>query len=395
MKALNNLKTNVKLIGGFVLIALLAGLVGGFGIYYIRTIDAADTRLYQNYTVPIMQLDQLGISFQRIRVNMRDAILVDDAEANQVNYDKIEQFSAEMDQVAIEYEKLIETQEMRTLFAEYEASKKEFDPYLDEMIALDKAGKSDEALEILLGDAYTSARAIQDQITAMMDMKNTLAQKIAEENTAAAYQATTIMLFIIAGSVLAALGLGFTISRSITIPLGIVVTTAEALSIGDLQRDLSDATKDIVRLRKDEIGVIGQAFDQLINYMQAMGLAATAIAGKDLTATVTPKSEKDELGNAFAKMLTGLREVMAQVMENADAVSAAAAQLASASEQSGEATSQIATTIQQVALGTAQQTAGVTKTSSAVEQYRRPDGQGYHQRHGNHPRQGWAFGHQG
>ncbi|MBV5280201.1 MAG: methyl-accepting chemotaxis protein, partial [Actinobacteria bacterium] len=134
---------------------------------------------------------------------------------------------------------------------------------------------------------------------------------------------------------------------------------------------MKDVEKDKVRLRKDEVGDIGKSFDALINYMQGMGVAATAISDNDLTSSVTPKSAKDELGSAFAKMIAGLRDAVAQIAESANAVTSAAAQLATASEQSGEATSQIATTIQQVALGTAQQTAGVTKTSGSVEQMAR------------------------
>ena len=371
MKWIDNLKTNVRLIGAFIFMAVLTGVVGVFGINYIRQIDAADTRLYQNYTIPIMQLDRLGIAFQRIRVNMRDAILIDDTKEQQTKYETINELSAEMDIIAAEYEALIETQEMRDHFADYVAAKKEFDPYLNEMIALNKAGKRDAALEILFGDAYTSARAIQDQITAMIDMKVELAKNISNENSAAANQANVIMLGVIAAAVLIALGFGIVISRSITVPLDIVVKISQSLSVGELARQMSDAEKDNVRLRQDEIGEIGRAFDQLINYLQNMGVAASAIADNNLMISVTPKSEKDELGTAFSKMVAGLRDAVGQVAESANAVSAAASQLASASEQSGDATRQIATTIQQVALGITQQTSGVTKTSASVEQMKR------------------------
>jgi methyl-accepting chemotaxis protein len=368
MKWIDNLKTSVRLIGAFTIMAILTGIVGAFGIYYIRVIDAADTRLYQNYTVPIMQLDQLGIAFQRIRVNIRDAILMDDVAATQAKYDTIAELSAQMDVVAAEYEALIETEEMRGHFAEYTAAKAAFDPYLDQMVSLDKAGKSDEALEILLGDAYTSARVTQDKITEMMDLKIKLAQGIADENTATANSASTTMLIIIAVAVILAFGFGIVISQNITVPLSLLVKISQAMSVGDLVREMSDAEKDKVRLRKDEVGDIGKSFDSLINYMQGMGIAATVIADNDLTTSVTPKSAKDELGNAFARMIAGLRDAVSQIAESANSVASAAAQLATASEQTGEATSQIATTIQQVALGTAQQTEGVTKTSASVEQ---------------------------
>jgi hypothetical protein len=69
-----------------------------------------------------------------------------------------------MDSTAVEYEALIETEEMRKVFDEYSSAKANFDPYLDQMIALDKAGKSEEAKTILLGNAYLSAKETQDKL---------------------------------------------------------------------------------------------------------------------------------------------------------------------------------------------------------------------------------------
>ena len=127
--------------------------------------------------------------------------------------------------------------------------------------------------------------------------------------------------------ILLALGLGLVISNNIATPLALVTKMARALAVGELVREMSDTEKDKVRLRRDEIGVIGMAFDGLINYMQEMGVAAAAIADNDLTIAVAPKSAKDELGNAFAQMLAGLQLVIGQVTESANAVSAAAMQL--------------------------------------------------------------------
>jgi methyl-accepting chemotaxis protein len=368
MSALNNLKTSVKLIGSFLIIAILTGVVGGLGIYYIMQIDAADTRLFENQTVPIGQIADAGVAFQRIRVNLRDLILAkDDAEA-QKYIDTIVELETTINTVSADYEKLIVSQEMQELFDEYTKSRNEFEPFKQKIMSLALEGKKDEALAALRGDALTSAKAVEASLDKMKVMKVEQAKATAEENTVMASQATTIMIVIIVGAVLLAMGFGFVISNSIANPLSFLTKLAKALSVGDMVRDVSEAEKDKVRLRRDEIGDISKAFDALINYMQGMGVSAVAISQNDLTTTVTPKSAKDELGNAFAKMITGLRDAVGQVADSANAVTAAAAQLASASQQSGDATSQIATTIQQVALGTAQQTEGVTKTSASVEQ---------------------------
>jgi methyl-accepting chemotaxis protein len=371
MDALNNIKTSVKLIGSFLIIAILAGIVGVFGIIDLRKIDDADTRLYQNYTVPIGQLAELAVAFQRTRVNLRDLILASTPDEHVKYAGTITELDQEISRVSSEYEQLILSDEMRATFGEFTDDYQTFVGYRDQIVVLAQANKDDEALKLLRGDAYLSAKAAEADIDKMVSIKVADAQATSDNNTVTADQAVNTMLIIVIGSVLLAIGLGIVISRSIAVPLGLVTQMSRALAVGDLVRDVSEKEKDRVRLRKDEIGEIGKSFDDLINYMQGMGVAAAAIANRDLTVSVTPNSEKDELGNAFATMVSRLREVISQVAESASAVSAAAAQLSTAAEQSGEATGQIATTIQQVALGTAQQTEGVTKTSGSVEQMSR------------------------
>jgi methyl-accepting chemotaxis protein len=152
------------------------------------------------------------------------------------------------------------------------------------------------------------------------------------------YELRSLMVGLVTALFAITIGIFITaliINNSIAVPLNIVTKMAQSLAVGDLVRDMSDTEKDKVRNRKDEIGMIGKAFDRLIDYMQGMGAAASAIANNDLTTSVTPKSEKDELGNTFARMVGGLRDTVGQVAESANAVSASASQLASASEQSG------------------------------------------------------------
>ncbi|BCY16820.1 hypothetical protein hrd7_06690 [Leptolinea sp. HRD-7] len=99
-----------------------------------------------------------------------------------------------------------------------------------------------------------------------------------------------------------------------------------------------------------------------------MGDVAHTIANNDLSVTIQPKSEKDELGNAFLTMVNGLRQTVSEITENAANLTAASDQLADAAKQAGQATNQISITIQQVAKGTSDQANAVNKTASATEQ---------------------------
>ncbi|MCP4534057.1 MAG: methyl-accepting chemotaxis protein, partial [Delftia sp.] len=106
-------------------------------------------------------------------------------------------------------------------------------------------------------------------------------------------------------------------------------------------------------------------------YMQTMAGAASSLSQGDLTIDVTPQSEQDVLGNAFARMIADLRSLIGQVTDSANNVGSAAGQLSASADQSAQAANQVATTIQQVASGTSQQTESVTQATTTVEQVAR------------------------
>ena len=371
MKALHNVRTSVKLIGGFMLLAIITAIVGGIGFYEMRQIDTSSSQMYTNYTVPIVQLGDISIAFQRTRVNLRDILLAKSPEESQKYTATIAELSVVIDEKSAEYEKLIVSTQMREMFEEYLRLYEIFVSDRDKIIALEKSGKAEEALALMHGQAFQNAKAVEAQIDLMRDTKKQQADEISLSNIELTKRATATIIVFVAAGILAAVGLGLVISMSLAGPLTTVTKMAQDLSAGNTLRDMSEAEKDKVRLRQDEVGMIGRAFDQLISYMQEMGAVATDIASNNLNVSITPKSQRDELGNAFGTMVAGLRSVIGQVAESAGSLGAASDQLAAAASQAGQATNQIASTIQQVAKGTAQQTESVSRTALSVEQVSR------------------------
>ena len=368
MNFLNNLKTSVKLICSFLIIAMIVIAVAVIGYINMKSINDGMGTLYLDRTVPIGQMGKMSTDLYRIRGDVYKAVLFPETmvkvqeEIPLLEKDFDENLKAYKSTFLIE-EEVAELAILEPAWAEYKAS-------VAEIFSLNKAGETEKIfVSINTGGRASVARdAVSKSIENLTAINIRVAEELHAQGDVTFGNSTKSI--IIAGFIgtLLAVFFGVIISNSIANPLAFLTKLAKALSIGDMVRDVSEAEKDKVRNRKDEIGDISNAFDGLINYMQGMGVSATAIAQNDLTTSVTPKSDKDELGNSFSKMIAGLRDAVSLIAESANAVTSAAAQLAKASEQSGEATSQIATTIQQVALGTAQQTAGVTKTSASVEQ---------------------------
>jgi methyl-accepting chemotaxis protein len=188
---------------------------------------------------------------------------------------------------------------------------------------------------------------------------------LVEQDTREAFASTRNLQDTVLGIVLILAVLIILISIFVTRSLArpILAVTQAALRLAD-----GDSEQTIEVKSKDEIGAIAEAFQKIAAYQGEMAQAAQRLAAGDLTVTMTPKSEKDRLGQSFAQMINIWRELVSDLSGNSKNLLLASEQLVHAAAQAGQATGQIAMTIQQVARGTSQQTESITQTAASVEQ---------------------------
>lgn len=368
MKFIDNMKTRTKLLGGFILVAVLIVLVDILGIQNLWSLNNNLTGMYQDNLVPISQFGTINTAFTNIRGDIYRYLVVVDA--RETTLTTFADRQATITSTMAEFTSLELTAEEQAMVEKYNAAMAQFDIALAEYVDYVDQGNTDAALASLAvgGDILVARQGV----TEVLDELTAYNVQLAEQTKTAAdanFKRILILMIVIAVvGLFIAVVLGLLLSNSVTKPLKILTKSSEELAKGILLRDMTQKDKDAVTLRKDEMGDIGKAFNGLVKYMQDMGQAANTIADNDLTINVTPYSEKDELGVAFEHMVDSLRTTVGQVTDSANSLGAAAQQLSSAANQAGQATNQIATTIQQVAKGTQDQASAVTKTAASVEQ---------------------------
>jgi len=159
---------------------------------------------------------------------------------------------------------------------------------------------------------------------------------------------------ILIGTLLAAFAAavaGAIITRAIAVPLKSLTGVAERITLGDLS-----VNADVGGGRRDEIGVLAQAFERMRRSLRTLADAAERVAAGDLRASVQAQSPNDQLGNSFVRMTDNLRRQIGDMVE-------AAAVLGSASSEIVASTSQLAS-------GASQSAAAVTETTATVEEVR-------------------------
>ena len=241
------------------------------------------------------------------------AALSKDIDEKIAKYKALDLHDAELTELAV----------LEPAWAEYQVAVAEILTWNDE-------GNQTAMLASLTGNgrAATVSAAVRGSAQKLRDINIRIAEET-KEQADATFDSSVLMIVII--SIVAfvlSIGIGIIISGSLSKPLGILVGIATSVSKGDLVRDLDQKVKDSLTQRKDEVGDIAKAFDQVILYMQDMAEVANTISQNNLTATVTPKSEKDELSIAFAKMIESLRGSVGQIAQSASSLGAASEQLA-------------------------------------------------------------------
>lgn len=109
-----------------------------------------------------------------------------------------------------------------------------------------------------------------------------------------------IVVALIAMGLLAAVAV-FAV-RSLTLPMKAAVRTADRIAQGDM-------TETIDVSREDEIGQLLVSMQAMVSYLHDMAAAAESIARGDMRRQVTPRSDADRFGHAFAGMSAYLRDV--------------------------------------------------------------------------------------
>jgi methyl-accepting chemotaxis protein len=203
-------------------------------------------------------------------------------------------------------------------------------------------------------DANAAIAPVKDRIREMEAISQTLdddtvhtMQEKKKVIASAEESARTAMIVVALTALAVVFLLGITITRSIVRPLATAVEVAEKLALGDAEQRIE------VRGR-DEAAQLLASMQKIVESNAIMASTASTLADGDLGVTVTPRSGRDLLGQALARMIGRLVEIIGEVRSAAAALATAAGQ--------------VSQTAQAVSGGNSQQAAAVQETTASLEQ---------------------------
>jgi len=308
MKTFANMKVKAKLLVGFIIMAIIVGIVGVVGITNIKALDESDTELYENITVPIGQVGQISTAFQRMRVNIRDMIVANDPEVIKENADKIAERQAEIDTLTAEFESRIVSDHMRIAFDEFVAARQNYKGSIAELMALANQNQDAQAFALMAdtGSAGIAARAEQDAIAKLVELKLADGSAKATANTVQANSVVTTMIIVILVGVLMSIMLGLFLGSTISKPLKKAAVMLKEMSMGHLGMRLKMDSKD-------EIGEMAIYMDSFADDLQNVVIGTMKqISNGDVSANIEIRDEQDEIAPALKETIESIRALIVE-----------------------------------------------------------------------------------
>ena len=286
---LRNMKIGARIIIGFLIGALLSGVVGFISVKNLKEMEASEKEMYQKVTVAIADLQEVSMSYQRMRVNTRDVILADDPQAIADKKERVYMWKDRMEKALPKFEKTIVKDDMRQLYNEFLEVNTEYQKYLEQFIGAALENKDDEALAIMSSEgAYNTANKQQELLDKMVQLKVTAAESQAKTNEANAAKAINTMVTLVVVAVIIAIVVGILIARGIANPVQKLTEASSKLAKVDIDVDIEDNSKD-------EVGMLSRAFKDMVANIKENSLVAERMAQGDLSMRVVEKSERDIL----------------------------------------------------------------------------------------------------
>ncbi len=125
------------------------------------------------------------------------------------------------------------------------------------------------------------------------------------------------------------------------VPINVTAEYISRISEGDIPEKIRDEYRG-------EFNEIKVAINQLIDALNVIGETAQKMAENDLSVTIQPRSDKDQLMKALAMMLSNMNKTLYQINTGVDQVASAAGQVADSSQSLSQGATEQASALEEI-----------------------------------------------
>jgi methyl-accepting chemotaxis protein len=312
MKWYMNMRISIKLIIGFIVVAILSGIIGVFAIVNIRNLNDLSIELYKENTVPLTYLNRIQEDFLNVRLNISYMALTTNQDQAKYNAN-VNSFYKDLNNNLDKYSKLVDSPEKRKNYKNLTDALNKYKPIRDRLINLIIMFQTNDALALMNGDAEVASNQVDTAIKNVVDINIAQGKQISDNNTITGNIATIVMIFIALIAIILAIILGISIAKTISSPLEKLVEAANNISNGDLDFDIQVDSKD-------EVGILGQAFVKIIDSLKKLITDTDILTKAAVLGKLEMRADASKHSGHYRKIVEGINETFDTLIGHIDSM---------------------------------------------------------------------------
>ncbi|MDO8931558.1 MAG: MCP four helix bundle domain-containing protein, partial [Rhodocyclaceae bacterium] len=313
-----NLKIGVRLGAGFAIVILLLVVIAFIGVTRMSAINTDLNDIVNDKFPKTVQANDMVDSLNVIARRMRNALLENTAEKVQKELDDIPAQRKIIGERLEKLEATIHSEKGKEKLAKLKEIRAAYVPLQDKFIELTKAGKKDEAVDLMLSQIRKIQadyfKAINDLITFQSD----LMVESGKEAQATFEAARNLMLILSIVATLLGIAIGFWVTRSITKPLGVAVGVADELAQGNLTVKIDVDSKDETGLLLASMSNMVGKLSHIISEVTTAGEALNNAAGQVSQTAQSLSQSSSEQAASVEETTASIEQMTASITQNTE-----------------------------------------------------------------------------
>ena len=313
-----NWKIGIRLGFGFALIQLMLIIASIISVTRLAAVNHETTLITEDRVPKVLLVEEIQTQMGIVARALRNTLLVKNQADTQKEFDRIMKARKAASGVYDELDKSLATPKGKQLFKELVVIRGPYSQGLEKFEKLVKAGKKDEAANLLMGDLRKAQTVYFDKLDELKVYVVDVMQKGSQEASRVYTTSRLILIAISVAAVVLGCIIAIFITRTITQPLREAVNVAETVASGDLTSQIEVRTKD-------ETGQLMQALKNMNDSL--LRIVAQVRLGTDTIATASSEiaagnqdlsSRTEEQASSLEETASSMEEMTSTVRQNGE-----------------------------------------------------------------------------
>lgn len=312
------MRIGARLGWGFSSVLALLLCVAGLGIHGMTQSNDAIHKIVSEMDVEKALLTQMTDSTHITATVIRTAVLLTDENEIQNELKKIDAATRQYKDADSALKRFPLDEQEKNLLDQIDGYANAALPVDEQVIALAKQNRDDEAKQLLMSRAVETTNSWQDALRKLVKMQSDEAEQ-AEKNVEKSYQ-TAMQITMVLTLLAAAAGafIAWRSTRSITRPIGNAVLIAQTVARGDLTSTIDtsgkDETGDLLRALKE----MNDGLVSIVGHVREGASTIAAASQQIATGNLDLSSRTEEQASSLEEAAASMEELNSTVKHNSD-----------------------------------------------------------------------------